>query len=344
SRFAHHARVTGGMAMQVSASVRAVQVPDENPMHPDYTSIYVVGKDQVLTIDSGETLERYQWMLRGYLAATERAEIALAGITHHHMDHSGNLKFIQEAYNAEVIVPKDAVPLLTGKLPKKRTTFTDEEKVIDLGAGTRVRVMRTPGHSVDSLCYYIEEEGVLFSGDTILGSSTTTVNDLGDYRRSLAKLLELPNLKVMCPGHGPLIHDPRERIQQYITHRTNRERQILSVLGEGGEMTSWDIMMKVYGETIDKRLRRAAEGNVRSHLSQLEAEGRLKVYEGKPKRPNAAKQQRDIEHAKYRDSVKAQAKKFETEDRRKELRAQENPASAQWSVMPKYELVGSARD
>jgi len=68
------------------------------------------------------------------------------------------------------------------------------------------------------------------------------------------------------------------------------------------------------------------------------------VYEGKLKRPNAAKQQRDIEHAKVRDQVKAQAKKFEAEDRRAALRAQENPPSAIWSVMPKYELVGHAGD
>ena len=56
--------------MQVSPSVRAVQVPDDDPMHPQFTSIYIVGQDQVLTIDSGEALERYKWMLRGYLAAS----------------------------------------------------------------------------------------------------------------------------------------------------------------------------------------------------------------------------------------------------------------------------------
>src|SRR5207253_10517910 len=85
------------LAMQVSPSVRAVQVPDDNPMHPVFTSIYLIGKNgggEALTIDSGEAVDRYRWMLRGYLAATERAEIALAGITHFHLDHSGNLKWM----------------------------------------------------------------------------------------------------------------------------------------------------------------------------------------------------------------------------------------------------------
>src|SRR5947209_8075490 len=85
--------------MQISPSVRAVQVPDENPMHPLFTSIYLVGKNgagEALTIDSGEAIDRYRWMLRGYLAATERAEIALSAITHFHLDHSGNLKWMRE--------------------------------------------------------------------------------------------------------------------------------------------------------------------------------------------------------------------------------------------------------
>ena len=70
--------------MQVSQNVRAVQVPDENPSHPMYTTIYLVGRGQVLTIDSGEDMERYRWMLKGYLAATEKAEISVSAVTHHH--------------------------------------------------------------------------------------------------------------------------------------------------------------------------------------------------------------------------------------------------------------------
>src|SRR5262249_51848241 len=117
--------------MRVSASVRAVQVPDENPMHPQATSIYIVGNDQVLTIDSGEALERYQWMLRGYLAAIEKAEIALAGITHHHLDHSGNLKWVRELYRADVLVHEQGVPLLDGKLPDEGVQRLKDEQVID---------------------------------------------------------------------------------------------------------------------------------------------------------------------------------------------------------------------
>lgn len=323
--------------MQVSPSVRAVQVPDENPMHPDFTSIYLVGKGQVLSIDSGEAMDRYRWMLRGYLAAVERSEIALAGITHHHVDHSGNLKWVREELRAEIVAPKEGLPLLKGRLPRAGVrTFTDGE-VVDLGGGVRVRVIFTPGHSVDSVCYYLEEEGVLFSGDTLLGSSTTTVHDLRTYRQSLQSLLALPNLKVICPGHGPLVHDPRERLQQYVDHRNMRERQVVAALEDGGAQTSWEIMLRLYPD-INTRLRRAAENNVRAHLVQLEAEGRLKTYGGKPRKPSAAKQARAVEHARQRETVIRQAKRYEAQARRAEIRAQENPASAEWIEPPRYEL------
>lgn len=329
--------------MRISESVRAVQVPDENPMHPVFTSIYIVGKGQVLTIDSGEEMERYQWMLRGYLAATERAEIALAGITHHHADHSGNLKWARETLKADILVAKNAVPLLKGKLPSKGVQHLKTDSVLELDGGVRIQVIATPGHSVDSICYYIEEEGVLFSGDTLLGNSTTTVHDLKTYRESLQKLLDLPNLKVILPGHGDVVNDPRERLTMYINHRNMRERQILAALEGSGAMTSWDIMMKLYPD-IDKRLRFAADNNVRVHLKQLETEGRIKSYEGKPKRPNLKKQEADVEHAKTRAAVVKQAKKIEAEDRRALIRRQENPPTSQWSVPPRFELQGTARD
>jgi len=330
--------------VQISPSVRAVQVPDDKPMHPGGTNIYLVGKGQALTIDSGEAMDHYKWMLRGYLAAVERSEIALAAITHHHADHSGNLKWANSIFNAEVIVHKRAVPLLKGKLPKKEhVRFLEDGDHIDMGGGVKPRVIFAPGHSVDSISYYLEDEGVLFTGDTLLGSSTTTVNDLGSYRQSLKILVDLPNLKVICPGHGAIVNDPRERLQGLIAHREMRERQILQVLDDGRPRTSWEIMEAVY-PGLDKRLKRAATGNVETHIRQLEQEGRLLLHPGRARKPNPAKVQQEVEHAKYVDGVIKQARKLEDERRRAELRTQESPRSAAWARQPRYELVGRAKD
>ncbi len=326
--------------LRISESVRAALVPDENPMHPDFTCIYLVGApgQQSLTIDSGEAIDRYQWFLRGYLAAVEKAEIGVATITHHHSDHSGNLKWAKEFLKADITIPSNGRPLLKGRIPAKVETVKDGD-VLELDGGVRLQVLATPGHSVDSLCFYLEEEGVLFSGDTLLGSSTTTVGDLAAYRKSLQRLVELPNLKVICPGHGKIINDPRERLQMYINHRNMREQQILKVLEGGGAVSSWDIMLQLYPD-IDKRLRRAADGNVRSHLKQLADEGQVKVHPGTPRRAKpASATTRDIEHVRARDLVIKQAKKFESEKRRAEIRMQENPPTAEWKEPPRYEMA-----
>ena len=209
-----------------------------------------------------------------------------------------------------------------------------------MGGGVRLQVIETPGHSSDSLCYYLEEEGVLFTGDTLLGSSTTTVWDLGSYRRSLERLLELPNLEVICPGHGKIVNDPRERLEMYVSHRNMREQQILEVLEGGEQISSWDIMLRVYGDEIDTRLRRAADGNVRSHLTQLIDEGRINEHEGRPKRKRSERaMEHQHEHERERDRILREAKKIEAARSREEVRRQENPPSEQWSKPPLYELV-----
>src|SRR5207245_2748617 len=129
-------------AMQVSASVRAVQVPDDNPMHPVFTTIYLVGRDQVLTIDSGEDMERYRWMLKGYLAASERAEIAVSAVTHHHRDHSSNLKWLRDEFRAEIYVVEAAAGLLTEQLPPTGVHRTAGARAIDAG-GASAQVLET---------------------------------------------------------------------------------------------------------------------------------------------------------------------------------------------------------
>ena len=147
--------------MKVSDTVRIVPVPEDEPMRPTQTNIYIVGQPggQVLTIDSGEAIDKFWWMLRGYLAAIDQSEIGIAAISHHHFDHSGNLKNVHEHLKAEVAVPENGVKLLRGRLPKEGVrTFVDGQ-TLNLDGGVRIQVIATPGHSVDSLCYYIEEDG-----------------------------------------------------------------------------------------------------------------------------------------------------------------------------------------
>lgn len=325
--------------MQVSASVRAVQVPETNPMHPQFTTIYLVGRDQVLTIDSGADEDRYRWMLRGYLAATERAEIALAAVTHFHFDHSSNIRWLCEEFGARaMIAPETASRMGEQLLPPDGAAPITEAATLDAGSGVRLQALHTPGHSPESFCFYLEDEGVLFSGDTILGGTTTAVNDLADYMESLRRLRDLANLKVICPGHGPLIYEPAKWIDEYIAHREERESQIVGVLARGNAVTSWQIMEQLYPD-IDSRLRRAADGNVRSHLAKLEKEGRVTVHTGKPRSPTSEEVAKAQAEQSERDNVLKKADEIREQARRRALFLQENPPTQDWLEPPHYELA-----
>lgn len=323
--------------MQVSQSVRAVQVPESNPMHPQFTTMYLIGEHQVLTIDSGADEERYRWMLRGYLAAEERAEIALCAVTHFHFDHTSNIRWLCEEFGAQACMAADTVQRLEPKmLPPHSARPILEGGALEVG-NVRLETLHTPGHSPESFCYFIEDEGVLFTGDTILGGATTSVQDLGAYMRSLERIRDLPNLRVICPGHGPLIHNPVETIDGYIAHRNQREAQIVEALASGEALTSWEIMERLYGD-IDPRLRRAADGNVRSHLTKLEREGRLRVEPGKPRTLSPEEEARATSEAVERAAVIRRAEEYREQERRRALFLQENPPTHQWLEPPRFML------
>jgi len=326
--------------MQVSPNVRAVQVPDTNPMHPQFTDIYLVGRGQVLTIDSGEDMERYRWMLKGYLAGTEQAEIGLSCVTHHHADHSSNLRWLRDEFAADVHVFEQGIPLLQQRLPESGVQPFFHGSEIGPSDDVKLQAIHTPGHSVDSVCFFLENEGVLFTGDTILGASSTTINDLGAYLESLATLRDLPNLQLMCPGHGPVIDNPVEYIDAYIQGRHARERQILAALAENPEMTTWEIMELIYADLhLGPRLQRAADRQVSTHLRKLENEGRVQSYAGKPrvKTPEEQAKAEDEEHEKL--DVIRRADEYRDEMRRRNLIAQENPWMAEWEEPPRYALA-----
>ncbi|HWC29625.1 MAG TPA: MBL fold metallo-hydrolase [Dehalococcoidia bacterium] len=323
--------------MQVSASVRAVQVPETNPMHPQYTTIYLVGRGQVLTIDSGDDEERYRWMLRGYLAATEKAEIGQAALTHFHFDHSSNIRWLCDEFGAQAYVSRDTASRLDGRLPPGARDVSPGDE-LSPGGSVRLQVMHTPGHSPDSLCYYIEDEGVLFTGDTVLGGSTTSVNDLSDYLQSLRRLRDLPNLKVICPGHGPLIDDPLAYIDGYVSHREQREREIVDQLSSGEALTSWQLMERLYTD-LDPRLRRMADRNVQSHLVKLEKDGRLTIHAGKPRQLIDSERTQAAAEEAERQEVLRRADAYREQARRRALFLQENPPTSEWIEPPRYELT-----
>jgi endoribonuclease LACTB2 len=143
--------------------------------------------------------------------------------------------------------------------------------------GARLRAVFTPGHSPDHLCYVLEEEQNLFSGDNVLGVGTTVIpaesGDLGEYMRSLERVLaEAPHQ--IYPAHGPRIDSGVEKIREYLDHRVAREQQVLGAL-EAGDREVMTMVKRIY-VGYPESLHPAAGQSVTSNLKKLEREGRVR--------------------------------------------------------------------
>lgn len=262
--------------MEIAPGVQAIQIPEENVMRPVYTGIYLVGESSMIMIDSGEDDERFTKAISDYLVGLGSRKVTDVVITHSHFDHSGGLKWAKENLGARLWAHPKALPILEEKLGKGTVEPLEDGHILEAERATLAAIY-TPGHNQDSICYYMKEQGVLFTGDTILGVGTVTIGDLYDYMGSLRRLLTLRNLRFICPGHGPVVENPRKKIREYIDHRNMRDGQILTALKWGGPQTSLQLALKIYWD-VDPRLHRPAEGNVLTHLRKLEREGKVLVH------------------------------------------------------------------
>jgi glyoxylase-like metal-dependent hydrolase (beta-lactamase superfamily II) len=224
-------------------AIVCVKAHNPSPMTLDGTNTYVVEGSWV--VDPGPADE-------GHLSAVLTALTDPAGIvlTHGHHDH---------AESAPELADRLGVPL-------------------HRPSGERVgpfEVVATPGHSADSVSL-VYGAGVCFTGDTILGEGSVFIppdgGSLGAYLDSLRRLLSLP-LTVLCPGHGPYVHDPAAKISEYIDHRLERERLLLEALAAGAR--SEDELLDHAWSDAPAALRPAAALTLRTHLAKLHEEGRL---------------------------------------------------------------------
>ncbi|MGP3951463.1 MBL fold metallo-hydrolase [Streptomyces sp. 7N604] len=262
-----------GGAIGGSATARAVCVlaPNPSPMTLDGTNTWIVSEpdsDLAVVIDPGPLDEAH---LTGVIAAAERAgkRIALTLLTHGHADHAEGAARFAELTRASVRALDPGLRLGGEGL--------GAGDVITTG-GLELRVVPTPGHTSDSLCFHLPADAAVLTGDTVLGRGTTVVahpdGRLGDYLDSLRRLRSLAvddGVSTILPGHGPVLNDACGAVEYYLAHRANRLAQVETAV-EAGHRTAADIVAHVYAD-VDRSLWPAAELSVRAQLDYLGEHG-----------------------------------------------------------------------
>jgi len=237
-----------------------VLAPNPGPFTLEGTNTWVVGGRPSVVIDPGPNDARH---IEAVLAEAEPVE-AIA-LTHRHPDHAPGARHLAGATGAPVYAfrPEDGERPIAGG------------DVVEAGA-VRLTAVHTPGHTPDHLCFLVESERVLFTGDTVLGRGTSVIDppegDMAAYVRSLRTLRDLDPTRIY-PGHGPVVFTPKGRLDYYLRHRAEREEAVLTALARGRQ-TAAEMVPEIYGTEIAERLYPVAARSILAHLIKLEREGR----------------------------------------------------------------------
>ncbi len=239
------------------------------------TQSYLIGEREVAVIDPGPDLPEH---IEALETAIGGRPVAAIMCTHTHRDHSPAARPLAERTGAQVI---GCAPLALETVgPRADASFDGDyvpDRVLEDGEaleldGEAVTAIATPGHTSNHLCFAFR--GALFSGDHVMGWSTTVVfppdGDMAAYMASLDKLRQRAD-RVYYPAHGPAVTNPRQYVRHLVGHRMQREKQILSLVGPQA-LAIPDIVAKAY-PGLDPRLTVAAGGSVLAHLVDLERRG-----------------------------------------------------------------------
>jgi glyoxylase-like metal-dependent hydrolase (beta-lactamase superfamily II) len=275
-----------GRVDQVSPRIRRVIAENPGPFTFHGTGTYIVGDGEVAVIDPGPLVEKH---LQALKAAVSGETVKAILITHDHADHAPLAAALAKETGAPILggephpgrqAPPKGVEEGVDRLYRPTRVLADGERI--QGPDWTLRALATPGHTSNHICYALEEERALFTGDHVMGWSTTVITppdgDMTAYYSSLGKVMA-GEFKTLWPTHGPPVTDPEPFLKAYLNHRLRREEAILGVLARG-PTTAEALVAEVY-VGLDPRVRSAAASSVLAHLLHLVRKGEV-VSDGRP--------------------------------------------------------------
>lgn len=281
-----------GAAVPVSPLVRRVIA--NNPSKYTYlgTGTYIVGRGDVAVIDPGPILDEHRDALAVALDGTRVRAIL---VTHCHSDHSPLAAWLRDETGAPTIAfgphgnvdtDPEIEEAIEDGVTLEETTDTDFEpdvrvgdgEVAAMGVGWTMRAVHTPGHTSNHMCFALDEERALFTGDHIMGWSTTVVSppdgDMRAYIDSLRKVMGRDDIS-LWPTHGAPVTAPKPFLQAFLEHRLQREAQVVAAVRSG--VTTIEDMVKSMYADVREELHMAAARSVLSHLTKLVGDGVVTV-------------------------------------------------------------------
>ncbi len=263
--------------VDTKALIRRVIAPNPGPFTFTGTCSYVVGRGDVAIVDPGPADPRHIGALLDAISG-ERLRYIL--VTHTHLDHSPAARALKEAAGATIAgcAPHRADPAGSGfDAAHDRVYAPDlvlsEGDRLDIGDAT-LETLATPGHTANHLCFALIEEKALFTGDHVMGWSTTVIappdGNMRDYMASIEKLRARDD-SIFWPAHGDPVREPQRYLRALLHHRRAREAAILQRLEAGDDLIA-EMVAHIYAN-VDRRLHRAAAMNVFAHLEDMIARG-----------------------------------------------------------------------
>ena len=277
-----------GRCDQVSPLIRRVIAKNPGPFTYTGTGTYIVGRGEVAVIDPGPDQPEHLEAILAALQPGERVSHIL--VTHHHSDHSPLAGPLKERTGAAIhgcAIGMRAEESTIRTEAGADFGFAPDESLcgggqILKGPDWTLEAVATPGHTSNHICFALKEENAFFSGDHIMGWSTTVITppdgDMTDYMESLEKV-KAGGYDVLWPTHGPPVRDVTAFIDAYIAHRRAREAQVLKAVADGYSKIV-EVVPVLYAD-VDPRLHPAAARSVLGHMIDLTRRGLVRT-DGEP--------------------------------------------------------------